>query len=76
MLWHVCGTPRRLPVVKDRGRSKFGLLTWALMGAPSAIRTRDLLLRRHYPDVAGRRWVWPNVPFACTDNRWSWPGVA
>jgi N-acetylglutamate synthase-like GNAT family acetyltransferase len=20
--------------------------------------------------------VWPDVPFTCTDNRWSWPGVA
>jgi hypothetical protein len=51
MLWHVCGTPGRLPVVTDRGRPKFGLLIWALMGAPSRIRTCGLLLRRQslYP---------------------------
>src|SRR5438552_1269076 len=46
------------------------------MGAPSAIRTRDLLLRRHSPDVAGRRRVWPDVAFSCTDSGWTWPGVA
>jgi len=45
-------------------------------GAPSAIRTRDLLLRRHSPDVDGCRLVWPDVAFSCTDSGWTWPGVA
>src|SRR5262252_2623008 len=45
-------------------------------GAPSAIRTRDLLLRRHSPDVARRRRVWPDVAFSCTDSGWTWLGVA
>ena len=44
--------------------------------APSAIRTRDLLLRRHSPDVARRRRVWPDVAFSCTDSGWTWLGVA
>src|SRR5262249_62001503 len=44
--------------------------------APSAIRTRALLLRRHFRPVAGRRWVAPDVLFSCTDNRWAWPSVA
>src|SRR5262249_52074023 len=46
------------------------------VGAPSAIRTRDLLLRRHSPDVARRRRVWPDVAFSCTDSGWTWLGVA
>jgi len=76
MLWHVCGTPGRLPVVTDPGRPKFGLLAWALMGAPSAIRTRDLLLRRHSPGVAGWGWMWPDVPLSCTGSGWTWLSVA
>jgi hypothetical protein len=54
----------------------FDSLTRYFICAPSAIRTRDLLLRRHSPDVARCGWAWPDVPFTCTDNRWSWPGVA
>jgi hypothetical protein len=45
-------------------------------GAPSAIRTRDLLLRRHSPGVARRCQAWPDVLFSCTDSGWKWPGVA
>ena len=46
------------------------------MGAPSAIRTRDLLLRRHSPTVALRCHTWPDVPFTCTNSGRTWPGVA
>src|SRR6266516_4889405 len=45
-------------------------------GAPSAIRTRDLLLRRHSPDIADWGWMWPDVAFSCTGSGWVWPGVA
>src|SRR5215831_7925044 len=51
-LWHVCGTPPRPPTAVTPHRFSLGARTRALMSAPSAIRTRDLLLRRHSPDVA------------------------
>lgn len=35
-----------------------------------------LLLPKHIPAVARRRLAWPDVAFTCTDNRWTWPGVA
>jgi hypothetical protein len=44
--------------------------------APSAIRTRDLLLRRHSPDLARCGWMWPDVALSCTDSGWMWPGDA
>ena len=39
-------------------------------------KVMPILLRRHSPDVAGRRRVWPDVAFSCTDSGWTWPGVA
>jgi hypothetical protein len=36
--------------------------------APSATRTRDLLLRRHFPNVAPRRPVSPDVASGCSEN--------
>ena len=44
--------------------------------APTATRTRDLLLRRHFRSVAGRCWVPPDVPFGCSRNGRIWPGAA
>ena len=35
-----------------------------------------LLLPKHIPAVARRRLAWPDAAFTCTDNRWTWPGVA
>jgi len=44
--------------------------------APTATRTRDLLLRRQCRSVARRRLAWPDVPLRGSDNGWMWPGVA
>ena len=49
---------------------------YSLTCAPTATRTRDLLLRRHFRSVPGRSWVWPDVPSSCRDNGRTWPGVA
>jgi hypothetical protein len=47
-----------------------------LISAPSAIRTRDLLLRRHFHGVARRRWKSPDVASSCTGSGCLWRGVA
>ena len=49
---------------------------WSFTCAPTATRTRDLLLRRHSRN--GARWclAWPDVPFCGSDNGWAWPDVA
>jgi len=44
--------------------------------APTATRTRDLLLRRHFQSVAGRCRVSPDVLFRCNGNGWIWPDAA
>ena len=44
--------------------------------APTATRTRDLLLRRHFRSVPRRCWMWPDVTFGCGDYGWTWPGAA
>src|SRR5262245_2217313 len=44
-LWHVCGTPDRPPGAADSDRLSLGTLTRDFASAPSAIRTRALLLR-------------------------------
>jgi len=44
--------------------------------APTATRTRDLLLRRQTRDTAGRRPAWPDVPLSSTSSRLMWPDVA
>jgi hypothetical protein len=51
-------------------------LTRDLMRAPTATRTRDLLLRRHFRNVA--RWcqAWPDVPIGCTASSSVWPEIA
>ena len=56
MLWHVGGTPAR---PRSDGLS-LSALARDFVGAPSAIRTRDLLLRRQslYP-LSYRGWTWP-----------------
>jgi hypothetical protein len=46
MPWHVCGTPRRSLALPFRNPRSSCALTWDFVGAPSATRTRDLLLRR------------------------------
>jgi hypothetical protein len=64
-LWHVCGTPGRPPVTAKRNRLTPEAVAWAFVGAPSAIRTRDLLLRRQslYP-LSYRGWRPPRQPQA------------
>ena len=42
----------------------------------SRTRTYGLLLRRHFPNVAWRRPVWPDVGPGHSENGWTWPGVA
>jgi|SRR5579862_7353149 len=44
--------------------------------APTATRTRDLLLRRHSRSVARRRPARSDVPFRRSENGWTRPGVA
>jgi hypothetical protein len=59
-LWHVCGTPDH-PLAKPHSdRLSLSALARDFVGAPSAIRTRDLLLRRQslYP-LSYRGWMWP-----------------
>jgi len=41
--------------------------------APTATRTRDLLLRRHFQSVAGWCRVSPDVPSGRTGSGWMWP---
>jgi hypothetical protein len=63
-----------LPIWLPGDRIEAGIRT--LTCAPTATRTRDLLLRRHFRSVAGRCRVWPDVPLGCTHSGWMWPGVA
>ena len=51
MTWHVCGTSLPSSAAATANRLSHDVLNWALTGAPSATRTRDLLLRRQllYP---------------------------
>src|ERR1700676_202218 len=44
--------------------------------APTATRTRDLLLRRHFRSVAGWCRMWPDVPVDYSGNGWMRLGVA
>ena len=44
--------------------------------APTATRTRDLLLRRHSRSMPWCRPMWPDVGSGRNDNGWIWPGVA
>ena len=48
----------------------------SLTCAPTATRTRDLLLRRHFRSVPVRCYTWPDVPFGRGANGWMRPGVA
>jgi hypothetical protein len=58
----------------DFGKMLADLAIWVC--APTATRTRDLLLRRHFQSVPGWCWVWPDVLFRWGDNGWVCPGVA
>jgi hypothetical protein len=44
--------------------------------APTATRTRDLLLRRHFRNAAWQCWMWPDVPLDRALDSWMWPAVA
>ena len=46
MPWHVCGTPGRSLALAVHNQGSPYALTWDFVCAPSATRTRDLLLRR------------------------------
>ena len=50
------------------GRISADLASW--MCAPTATRTRDLLLRRHFRSVPGWCHMWPDVPFRHYENGW------
>ena len=70
----LCGPPQGrtsvfwLPVWLPNGRKGADIRTPSC--APSATRTRDLLLRRHSRSTAWRRPVWPDVGSGCSDNGW------
>ena len=51
MVWHVCGTMHRAPMTVRPERLAARALTRTFRSAPTATRTRDLLLRRQslYP---------------------------
>src|SRR5690242_17057694 len=69
-VWHVCGTPARPPTTAHSDRLTLGTLTRDFMSAPSAIRTRDLLLRRQslyplsYRGCSATRLAAPGEPVA------------
>ena len=42
----------------------------------SAPTSRDLLLRRHFPNVASRRSGWPDMGPSRSENGWMWTDVA
>jgi hypothetical protein len=44
--------------------------------APTATRTRDLLLRRHFRSVAWRCQMWPDMPLGRTGSGCMWPDAA
>jgi hypothetical protein len=44
--------------------------------APTTTRTRDLVLRRHFRNVAWRCHMWPDVLFRYRENGWMWPVAA
>jgi hypothetical protein len=44
--------------------------------APSATRTRDLLLRRHSRNVASHGSAWPHVQVSWIHHGWMWLGMA
>src|SRR5271170_5097718 len=44
--------------------------------APTATRTRGLLLRRHFRNAPGRCHTWLDVPFRHYEDGWRWPEVA
>jgi hypothetical protein len=44
--------------------------------APSATRTRDLLLRRHSRNVASHGSAWPHVQVSRIHHDWMWLGMA
>jgi hypothetical protein len=48
----------------------------SLTSAPGRIRTRDPLLRRHLPGVAGGRLESLYVAISCIDRGWAWLEVA
>jgi hypothetical protein len=43
--------------------------------APSATRTRDLLLRRHSRNVASHGSAWPHVQVSGAHHGWMWLGM-
>ena len=65
-VYHALVAPGRL------GCSDSGPLTCA----PTATRTRDLLLRRHFRSVAGWCHAWPDMPLGDTHSGCMWPDVA
>jgi hypothetical protein len=81
-LWHVCGTPEWPLVTTSSDQPSLGALTRDFVGAPSRIRTCDLLLRRHSRDVPRHGCMPPDVGFSsprmaecglkgrCTCGRW------
>ena len=51
-------------------------LTRIFESAPTATRTRDLLLRRHFRSVVIQRWISTEVLFGRYGGGWTRPDVA
>ena len=62
MVWHVYRTIHRAPMTVHPEQRAARALTRTFRSAPTATRTRDLLLRRHSRNVAWYGPAWPDVP--------------
>jgi len=73
---HATGTKaaeRFVKIIRLFGRMQPGLRRRD--SAPSATRTRDLLLRRHSVGVACHRPIWPDVGSSSGASGWVWPEI-
>ena len=78
-IWHARGTRGKRPIVNVCRRPDYMALELVfkeLAGAPGRIRTRDPLLRRHLPGVAGGRLESFYMAISCIDRGWAWLEVA
>src|SRR5579859_462541 len=75
-----CSSPDTAPTnvapLPERWTTNVAVQNWkSRVCAPTATRTRDLLLRRHFRSVALRCWMWPDVPVGGIAGGWMWPDV-
>jgi hypothetical protein len=57
-------------------RSSFEYRYLPALPVPRPTRTRNLLLRRHFRNVAGQCWMWPDVTLGRVADSWTWPAIA